>query len=153
MTKLCIDLIFTDQPNLSVNSGIHASLQPNCHHQIVQSKFDLNIFYTPPYQRLVWDYKKAVVSNIQKALDLVSWEKLFGNKNIDIRSQSSVKQIKYIQKFCSKKVITCNDKDPISMNEKIKFKVKSKNQLYKVYIKNDRNKTDFFNFKNFYHLS
>ena len=153
MTKLCIDLIFTDQPNLSVNSGIHASLQPNCHHQIVQSKFDLNIFYTPPYQRLVWDYKKAVVSNIQKALDLVSWEKLFGNKNIDIRSQSSVKQIKYIQKFCSKKVITCNDKDPISMNEKIKSKVKSKNQLYKVYIKNDRNKTDFFNFKNFYHLS
>ena len=153
MTKLCIDLIFTEQPNLSVNSGIHASLKPNCHHQIVQSKFDLNIFYTPPYQRLVWDYKKAVVSNIQKALDLVSWEKLFGNKNIDIRSQSSVKQIKYIQKFCSKKVITCNDKDPISMNEKIKFKVKSKNQLYKVYIKNDRNKTDFFNFKNFYHLS
>ena len=153
MTKLCIDLIFTDQPNLSVNSGIHASLHPNSHHQIVQSKFDLNIFYTPPYQRLVWDYKKAVVSNIQKALDLVSWEKLFGNKNIDIRSQSSVKQIKYIQKFCSKKVITCNDKDPISMNEKIKSKVKSKNQLYKVYIKNDRNKTDFFNFKNFYHLS
>ena len=153
MTKLCIDLIFTDQPNLSVNSGIHASLHPNSHHQIVQSKFDLNIFYTPPYQRLVRDYKKAVVSNIQKALDLVSWEKLFGNKNIDIRSQSSVKQIKYIQKFCSKKVITCNDKDPISMNEKIKSKVKSKNQLYKVYIKNDRNKTDFFNFKNFYHLS
>ena len=153
MTKLCIDLIFTDQPNLSVNSGIHASLHPNCHHQTVQSKFDLNIFYTPPYQRLVWDYKKAFVSNIQKALDLVSWEKLLCNKNIDIRSQSSVKQIKYIQKFCSKKVITCNDKDPISMNEKIKSKVKSKNQLYKVYIKNDRNKADFFNFKNFYHLS
>ena len=153
MTKLCIDLIFTDQPNLSVNSGIHASLHPNSHHQIVQSKFDLKIFYTPPYQRLARDYKKAVVSNIQKALDLVSWEKLFGNKNIDIRSQSSVKQIKYIQKFCSKKVITCNDKDPISMNEKIKSKVKSKNQLYKVYIKNDRNKADFFNFKNFYHLS
>ena len=44
----CIDLIFTDQPNLSVNSGIHKSLHTNCHHQIVQSKFDLNIFYPPP---------------------------------------------------------------------------------------------------------
>ena len=28
----CIDLIFTDQPNLSVNSGVHASLHPQCHH-------------------------------------------------------------------------------------------------------------------------
>ena len=28
----CIDLMFTDQPNLLVNSGIHASLHPNCHH-------------------------------------------------------------------------------------------------------------------------
>ena len=54
----CIDLIFTDQSNLSVNSGIHTSLHPNCHHQIVQSKFKLNISYPPPYKRLVWDYKK-----------------------------------------------------------------------------------------------
>ena len=40
----CTDLIFTDQPNLSVNSGVHASLHPNCHHQIVHSSFNLNIF-------------------------------------------------------------------------------------------------------------
>ena len=26
----CIDLIFTNQPNLSVNSGVHSSLHPNC---------------------------------------------------------------------------------------------------------------------------
>ena len=80
----CIDLIFTDQPHLSVNSGIHTSLHPNYHHQIVESKFDLNIFYPPPYQRLVWDYKKADVSSIRKALDLANCEKLFRNKNIDI---------------------------------------------------------------------
>jgi len=41
----CIDLIFTDQPNLSVNSGVHTSLHPNCHHQIVHSSFNLNIYY------------------------------------------------------------------------------------------------------------
>ena len=34
------------------------------------------------------------------------------------------------------------------MNEKIKSKVKSKNQLYKVYIKNGRNEVDFFSLKN-----
>ena len=32
-----IDLVFTDEPNSSVNSSVHASLQPNCHHQIVHS--------------------------------------------------------------------------------------------------------------------
>ena len=44
----CIDLIFTDQRNLSVNCGVHASLHPNCHHQIVYSRFNLDIYYLPP---------------------------------------------------------------------------------------------------------
>ena len=61
----CIDLVFNDQPNLSFNSGAHASLYPNCHHQIVHSSFNLNIYYPPPYQRLIWDYKKADSKNIR----------------------------------------------------------------------------------------
>ena len=51
----CIDLIFTDQPKLSVNSGVHGSLHPNYHHQIVHSSFNLNMSYLLSYQRLVWD--------------------------------------------------------------------------------------------------
>ena len=76
----CIDLTFTDQVNLSVNSGVHASLHPNCHHHFVHSSFNLNIYYTPPYQRLIWDYKKADVKIIRKALDCVNWERLFDSK-------------------------------------------------------------------------
>ena len=45
----CIDLIFTNQPNLSVNSGVHSSLHPNCHHQIVHTSFNLDIYYPQPY--------------------------------------------------------------------------------------------------------
>ena len=41
----CTDLIFNNQPNLSVNSGVHASLHSNCHHQIIHSSFNLNISY------------------------------------------------------------------------------------------------------------
>ena len=33
------------------------------------------------------------------------------------------------------------------MNEKIKSKVKSRNQIYKVYIKNGRNEVDILNLK------
>ena len=39
----CIDLIFTSQPNLVVDSGVHPSLHPNCYHQIVYGKFNLKI--------------------------------------------------------------------------------------------------------------
>ena len=55
----CIDLIFTTQPNLVVESGVHSSLHPNCHHQIVFAKFNLQIYYPPPYPREIWHYKQA----------------------------------------------------------------------------------------------
>ena len=76
----CIDLILTDQPNLSMNSGVHSSLHPNCHHHIVHSRFNLNIYYPLPYQRLIWDYKKADSIKIRKALEKVNWERLFDKK-------------------------------------------------------------------------
>ena len=143
-----IDLIFTDHPNLSVNSGIHKSLHPNCHHQIVQSKLDLNVFYPSPYQRLVQDYKKSHVSGIRNGLDLVNWEKHFCNKNIDIQvSIFNETNLNVFSNLVPNKII-CYDKDPIWMNEEIKSKVKSKNQLYKVYIKNGRNEVDLLNLKN-----
>ena len=39
----CIDLIFTSQPNLVTESGVHSSLHANCHHQITYAKFNLNV--------------------------------------------------------------------------------------------------------------
>ena len=39
------ELLFTDQLMLSVNSGVHTTLHPNCHHQIIHSSFDLNVYY------------------------------------------------------------------------------------------------------------
>ena len=47
----CIDLIFTSQPNLITDSGVHSPLHPNCHYQIVFVKFNLRIVYPPPYLR------------------------------------------------------------------------------------------------------
>ena len=62
----CIDLIFTDQPNLAVDSGVHPTLQGNSDHRIIFSKFNLMIEYPPPYQRLVWDYKKLILTPFRK---------------------------------------------------------------------------------------
>ena len=79
----CIDLIFTNQPNLVINSGVHPSLHQNCHHQIIFAKIDLNIYYPPPYRRLAWDYKKANIDAINLAIKSFNWENAFNGKDIN----------------------------------------------------------------------
>ena len=64
----CIDLIFTNQANLVVDSGTHPSLLPNCHHQIIHCKINFQVEYPPPYQRHVWHYAKASKDTILSAL-------------------------------------------------------------------------------------
>ena len=46
----CINLIFTDQPNLAVDTDAHPAFHGDCHHQIIFSKFNLTIEYPPPYE-------------------------------------------------------------------------------------------------------
>ena len=55
----CIYLVFTEKINLAVNSGIHPSLHVKCYYRIIHCKFNLMIVCLPPYERLVWDYKRA----------------------------------------------------------------------------------------------
>ena len=40
-SRSCIDLIFTSQPNMVIDSLVHASLNSNCHQQIIYAKFDV----------------------------------------------------------------------------------------------------------------
>ena len=37
-SSYCIDWIFTSQPDLLMESGVHSSLHPNCYHQITYAK-------------------------------------------------------------------------------------------------------------------
>ena len=64
----CIDLISTSQSNLVVESGVHPSLHPNCHHQVVFAKFNLMISYPPLYSREVWHYREANTDLIRRAI-------------------------------------------------------------------------------------
>ena len=42
------DLIFTNQNNFIMDSGVQASLHPNCHHQLAYAKLNLQYEYPPP---------------------------------------------------------------------------------------------------------
>ena len=142
----CINLIFTDKPGLSVDSGVHSSLRPNCHHQIIHSTFNLNICYPPPYQRLLWDYERANPNKIRKALDLVNWKRLFDQKSIDAQVATFNDTIvNTFRNFVPNKYITIEDKDPLWMNETIKSKMKVKKILYKnIFRMEDLKVTSFF---------
>ena len=108
----CIDLIFTNQPNPSVNSGVHASLHLNCHHQTIHSSFNLNISYLRPYQRLLWDYREADSKNIQKTIDSVNWERLFDEKDINAQVVALNETILNIfRNYVPNKYISIDDKD------------------------------------------
>ena len=58
----CIDLIFTSQLNLVMESGIHSSFRSNCHHQIVFAKFNLSIFNFHLMKELFGTMKQQILN-------------------------------------------------------------------------------------------
>ena len=70
----CIDLVFTNQPHLVIESGVHSSLSSTCHHEIVFAKLNLKIEYPPPYERIFWNYSGADKDSINRAINAIDRE-------------------------------------------------------------------------------
>ena len=64
----CIDLIFCTDQNAISNYGIDVSMFKKCHHNIIHGKIDIRVPLPPAYVCDVWDYNKANVENIKKAI-------------------------------------------------------------------------------------
>ena len=144
----CIDLTFTDQPNLVVNCGTHASLNSKCHHQITHFKLNLKTEYSPAYERLVWDYRKTNIESIQKSVKSVNWDTLFNNPTVNKQVSIFNETIMTIFfNFIPNKLVTFDDSKPPWMNEFIKNQIKWKHQIYKTYIKNGRKDSDYIEFQ------
>ena len=108
------------------------SLYVKCHHQIIFSKLNLNVVYPPPYQRLIWDYKKANVDCIKKSLDSVDWDLVLSNINVHQLVQYLNKILMNIfSNYIPNKLITIDDKDPTWMNDEIKNKIEKRDPSYK----------------------
>ena len=126
-----IDLIFTDQPYYVIDCGTHSSLNKNCHHQITFCKLNFKVEYPPPYQHLVWNFKKSNNDAIKRAIELVNWNFLFSNKNV--REQVVIFNqtlMDIFSNYLPNTLITANDKDPPWMNEYIKRKILSRKKLH-----------------------
>ena len=78
----CIDLIFTSNPSILVDSGIEKSLSSSCHHDIIYGKINFRVPLPPPHFRTVWDYKNADAISIQSTVENFNWQNAFGRKII-----------------------------------------------------------------------
>ena len=78
----CIDLIFTNQPSIVMNSVVDSSLHSKCHHEIIYSKPNLKIEFPPLYTRTNWNYNRAETDFINSATENCDWLNLFLGKNV-----------------------------------------------------------------------
>ena len=67
----CIDLVFTNQPHLKTESGVHSYLTSTCHHEIAFAKLNLKVEYPLPCERVFWDYSRADKASINRAINAI----------------------------------------------------------------------------------
>ena len=122
---------------------MHASLFPRCHHQIIYAKINLKIYYPPPYERLVWDYSKANITNIKNSLSQVNWNNALKDLNVNNQVEYLTSCIYNVfTNFVPNRTITCRDKDPPWMTEEVKKLCHLKAEIYEKYVKNGRSDAD-----------
>ena len=137
-SKSCIDLMFTDQPNLVIESGVHPSLHEHCRHQIIYGKLSVSSIALPPYTRRIWYYDKANLVAIMKTIEMFRWHehldtiicpneqvKLLNEVLVNIYSNYIPNQVKTI-KPCKPPLIT----------QSVKSFLRKKNHAYKSFVRN-----------------
>ena len=123
----CIDLLFTSQPSLVIESGVYSSLHSSCHHQIVTAKFNLKICYPPPYSRQVWHFKEEETNLIRRALNDFNWERTFLNTNVNGKVFIFNKSVlNILNNLIPQEIILCDNKDPEWLNSRIKSLLQAK---------------------------
>ena len=110
-----------------MKSGVHSSIHPNCHHQIAFSKFNVKLFYPPPYEREIWHYEKANTDLIRRSVDEFFRENrsfiMDANQKVHLFNET-IKNI--ISNFIPLATIICDDRDPPWINSKIKNLIEEK---------------------------
>ena len=74
---------------------------------------NLKVEYPPPYQHLVWNFKKSNNDAIKRAIELVNWNSLFSRKNVCEQVVIFNQTLMNIfSNYIPNKFITIDDKDP-----------------------------------------
>ena len=136
-SKSCIDLIFTDQPNLFVDSGVHPTLHEQCHHQIVYGKLSISTVKQPPYTRHIWFYDKSDTSSIKRSIELFDWQKHLGslqcpNEQVKLLNETL---INIYSNFIPNKTKKIRPNEVPWMTRDIKNFLRKRNRIYRNAVK------------------
>ena len=137
-SKSCIDLIFTDQPNLFLESGVHPSLHEQCHHQIVYGELSVTNLAPPPYYRKVWFYDRANVYAIRKCILNFRWRDNIQNltcpnQQVELLTETL---LNIFSNFIPNKTIKIRPRQAPWITQYIKNFIAKKNRAYKSFVRN-----------------
>ena len=134
----CIDLIITDQPNLVLNSGVRASPDPTCKHQITFCKINFSIPPPPTYNREVWRFNEANIPSIKRAVSQFPWHErlnLINNPSLQVELLNET-ILNIMSNFVPHKNIKIKPSEPEWINCEIKKMLKKQNRIYRKYKNN-----------------
>ena len=125
------------QPNLAMQTGVHCSLHPNCHHQIVFAKTDLKLYYPPRYEREIWHYEKSNADLIRRSIDQFPCNITFAHIDVNQKIHLFNQTIKNIRcNFIPHETVSYDDSDAPWINSKIKALIQKKNFARNCYFQN-----------------
>ena len=133
----CIDLVITNQPNLILDCGTRASLDSDCHHQIIYCKVNFRIPPPPPYERKIWHFNRANTAAIKRSMTSFPW---LQHLNINTDPNWQVKTFTDIFLNIMSNCIPNETKrfiprDPPWITKSLKTMLNRKNRLFKNYNK------------------
>ena len=139
----CIDLIFCTNQSVISNHGVDVSIFDKCHHNIIYGKINILVPLPPTYVREVWDYQKASIENIKKAISNFDGNKAFENLSLDEKVDFLNKTLLNIfRNYIPIKKIKCGYRQPPWMTDNIKKSLKERCKRTKVFYKNGQRKID-----------
>ena len=123
----CVHLIFTDQPNLFIDHGIHSSPNNCCHNQMIHGNLNVSVPLPSPYKRQVWNYSEARVDEIRSSLRNTDWASIFVDLTSDeMTNKFTVLIMDLMHCFIPNQIIRCDDRDAPWITPKLKTGIKRK---------------------------
>ena len=135
--RSCIDLLVTDQPNIILDSGTRASLDPYCHHQIVHCKVNFRIPPPPPFERKIWHYSRADSASIKRSMRNFPWQEhlsINNDPNWQVKTFTDT-FLNIMSNFIPNETKKFVPRDPPWITKPLKAMLNKKNRLYKSFKK------------------
>ena len=134
-----IDFILTSNTNLVTDFGVDPTLCKTCHYNLIFGKIHFNIPLPPPSYREIWEYKRANVEMIQKAITNFNWKRAFSDSSVNEKIRFFSENLKNMFGNCNyipNRRIKIDYRKPKWMTPKILTSLKKRTKLSKKYYAN-----------------